>query len=87
MASIKATAAGYEAELEIPDDEQVMHSLRYQLMLELVTVNFQAMALDPGGESKLTAIAALRSTASGAVQSAISAAMAADLPEVTITPA
>ena len=47
-------------------------------MLQLVTPEFQRLALDPGGEAQLTAVAAL--------QAAITAAMTAALPQVTITP-
>ena len=82
MASIKVIAAGWEVELEIPDDEQVMHALRYQTMLSITAETVQTTANDSAIDrderaNKLTALAAL--------QVAIDAARDAALPILQIS--
>lgn len=84
MASIQVTTAGYEVELDIPDDDQVTDAHRYHIMLDITRDRFQDLADDPYPVSDTTRADQL--TALAALQAAITATMAAALPQVTITP-
>jgi hypothetical protein len=83
MASIKVIAAGYEAELDIPDDDQVANSDRYELMLRTGRRAFQAIAIDAsiGEGTRTNQLAAV-----SALLLAIIAARDAALPELTLNP-
>ena len=80
MATITVIAAGYEAELDVPDDSQVMDALRYQTMLTTTAELFQIVASNDATDrnNQLTALAAL--------QVAIDAARDAALPALSLTP-
>ena len=86
MTSIKVTAAGYEVELDIPDDSQVMHALRYETMLTITAEAFQSVANAPSSPGPGSAQRANQLTALAALQAAIDAARDAALPGLTLTP-
>ena len=46
MATITLIVSGYEAELDIPDDDQVADADRYAVMLRIANTRFQAIAVD-----------------------------------------
>jgi hypothetical protein len=83
MASIKIIKAGWEVELTIPDDEEVMHDLRYSAMFDITTRAFQEIAADADLSTdervdKLDAV--------GDLLLEIQAARAAALPALEISP-
>jgi hypothetical protein len=83
MASIKVIAAGYEAEMDIPDDDQVADSDRYELMIRIAKTAF----VDLADDAHLgTAQRADRLAAVSALLMAIVAARDAALPALTLTP-
>jgi len=76
MASIKAVASGYVAELDIPTKQQLKDAWQYQAMLEIAGERFQELARSDT-DVGLASIAAL--------QAAIKAAKSAALPTLQIT--
>lgn len=83
MASITVIAGGYEAELDIPDDDQVADSHRYAAMLRIAKAHFHTIATDArlSTEERANKLAAL-----SALLLAILAARDAALPALTLNP-
>ena len=82
MANIKVQVAGYEAELDIPDDDQVADAARYTAMLTLTADFFQLTANDKDLDEHDRAN---RLSALSALLLAIIAARDAALPAVSLT--
>ena len=87
MASIKVIVAGYEAELDIPDDDQVMDGLRYAAMLTITAEKFAVVANQPTGAGAPATARNNQLTALTALQAAIDAARDAALPALELKPA
>jgi hypothetical protein len=83
MASIKVIKAGWEVELTLPDDEEVMHDLRYTTMFDITTRAFQVIAADAdlSTDERVNKLDAI-----GDLLLEIQAARAAALPALEISP-
>ena len=83
MATVSVTKSGWTVSLDIPDDEQVMHDLRAQTMLDITTRQFQIIAADTslGTDERVDKLDAI-----GDLLLEIQATRATLLPAVQIAP-
>lgn len=61
MSSIKVKVAGWEAEIEIPDDELVMDYLRYEMLIKSVSRTASQISVAEGEGGQPEALEALMS--------------------------